>query len=104
MRITDPAAGTTTEKWILRKACEDLLPAELVWRRKAQFDEGTGTVGALEQALARYRGVDHLLGREAEGEVYRELLCAQYQDPALVLGNAGQWAAGRVDLSGGDQP
>jgi asparagine synthase (glutamine-hydrolysing) len=104
MRITDPAAGTTTEKWILRKACEDLLPAELVWRRKAQFDEGTGTVVALEQALARYGGVDHLLGREAEGEVYRDLLCAQYQDPALVLGNAGQWAAGRVDLSGGDQP
>jgi hypothetical protein len=48
--------------------------------------------------------VDHLLGREAEGEVYRDLLCSQYQDPALVLGNAGQWAAGRVDLSGGDQP
>ncbi len=44
--------GTTTEKWILRKACEDLLPEDLVWRKKAQFDEGTGTVDVLEEALA----------------------------------------------------
>lgn len=35
MRRTDPDApdstGTTTERWILHKACEDLLPADLVW-------------------------------------------------------------------------
>ena len=33
--------GATIEKWILRTACEDLLPEDLVWRKKAQFDEGT---------------------------------------------------------------
>lgn len=39
LRRTDPDApdstGPVTEKWILRKACEDLLPADLVWRKKA---------------------------------------------------------------------
>lgn len=35
------ATGPTTETWVLRKACEDLLPAKLVWRKKAQFDEGS---------------------------------------------------------------
>ena len=54
MRITDAATDKTTEKWILREACKDLLPEELVWRKKAQFDEGSGTVDALGQALGRH--------------------------------------------------
>jgi asparagine synthase (glutamine-hydrolysing) len=39
------------EKWILRLACEDLLPKEIVWRVKEQFDEGSGTVDLLANAL-----------------------------------------------------
>jgi len=85
---------TTIEKWILRKACEDLLPPHLVWRKKAQFDEGSGTVAALDRALARHGGAH--LDRTAEAALYCRLLSAQYRDPALVLGNAGQWAADRV--------
>ncbi|MBN1616324.1 MAG: asparagine synthase B [Spirochaetales bacterium] len=30
------------EKWALRKAFEDLLPAEIVWRQKEQFSDGVG--------------------------------------------------------------
>ena len=30
------------EKWILRKAFEDLLPDEIVWRQKEQFSDGVG--------------------------------------------------------------
>ncbi|MEX2626222.1 MAG: asparagine synthase (glutamine-hydrolyzing), partial [Ilumatobacteraceae bacterium] len=30
------------EKWLLRKAFEGWIPDELLWRRKAQFGEGTG--------------------------------------------------------------
>ena len=30
------------EKWILRKAFEDLLPKEIVWRQKEQFSDGVG--------------------------------------------------------------
>ena len=34
--------GKVIEKWILRKAFEDLLPPQIVWRNKEQFDEGSG--------------------------------------------------------------
>ena len=30
------------EKWILRKAFEDLLPKDVVWRQKEQFSDGVG--------------------------------------------------------------
>lgn len=30
------------EKWVLRKAFEDYLPADIVWRQKEQFSDGVG--------------------------------------------------------------
>ena len=35
--------GVRYSKWILRKAYEDVLPKEVVWRPKAPLEEGTGT-------------------------------------------------------------
>jgi asparagine synthase (glutamine-hydrolysing) len=96
MKVTDPSAGATTEKWVLRKACEDLLPAEVIWRRKAQFDEGSGTVAALDQALSALLGGP--IDREREAALYKRLLRAQYQSPDLVLANAGTWIANRVAI------
>ena len=94
---TDPAAvestGATTEKWILRKACADLLPTDLVWRKKAQFDEGSGAVDALQAALRRWLGGEGPVGREAEGALYERLLRGRYADPDLVLAAAGEWAS-----------
>ncbi|KAA9010324.1 asparagine synthase (glutamine-hydrolyzing) [Histidinibacterium aquaticum] len=97
---TDPeaeeATGETTEKWILRKACADLLPTRLVWRKKAQFDEGSGTVDALTGALQRLTGFDEV-DRAAEGALYERLLREAYQDPERILENAGTWdSADRV--------
>jgi asparagine synthase (glutamine-hydrolysing) len=34
--------GERMEKWILRKAFEDLLPKSVVWRQKEQFSDGVG--------------------------------------------------------------
>jgi asparagine synthase (glutamine-hydrolysing) len=86
----------STEKWILRKACEDLLPADVIWRKKAQFEEGSGTVAALNQALSRFLGLTPPVGRESEGRLYERLLCEQYDDPEFILGNAGTWAINRI--------
>ncbi|MBP5403237.1 MAG: asparagine synthase B [Treponema sp.] len=36
------AGGQRIEKWILRKAFEDMLPSEIVWRQKEQFSDGVG--------------------------------------------------------------
>lgn len=96
MKITDEETSETTEKWILRKACEDLLPAELIWRKKAQFDEGSGTVAALDQALSRLSGVMPPVDRQTEGKLYERLLREQYEDPDLILDCAGMWTADRV--------
>ncbi len=39
----DKMAGNgKMEKWILRKAFEDLLPESIVWRQKEQFSDGVG--------------------------------------------------------------
>ena len=96
MKITGDDARETTEKWILRKACEDLLPADIVWRKKAQFDEGSGTVAALDEALSRLSGTEAPLDRDAEERLYEGLLRDQYDEPHLVLENAGTWTADRV--------
>ena len=34
--------GQRMEKWVLRKAFEDLLPSEVAWRQKEQFSDGVG--------------------------------------------------------------
>ncbi len=34
--------GERMEKWVLRKAFEDMLPAEVAWRQKEQFSDGVG--------------------------------------------------------------
>ena len=98
IKITGETTQETVEKWILRKACEDLLPADLVWRKKAQFDEGSGTVDALDLALSRFLGVTSPVDRESEGGLYERLLREGYQDPDLILENAGMWTADRVAL------
>jgi len=35
--------GVKYSKWILRKAYEDAIPEEIIWRPKAPLEEGTGT-------------------------------------------------------------
>ena len=35
-------SGKRMEKWILRKAFEDYLPDEILWRQKEQFSDGVG--------------------------------------------------------------
>jgi asparagine synthase (glutamine-hydrolysing) len=96
MKITGENPHETTEKWILRKACEDLLPANLVWRKKAQFDEGSGTIDVLNQALSQLLGQTSPIDRESEGRLYERLLREQYQDPDLILENAGMWTGNRI--------
>src|SRR5690606_35412183 len=48
------------EKWILRRACEDLLPPEIAWRDKRQFDEGSGIAALLPRITERWVGPDEL--------------------------------------------
>ncbi|MGA7876703.1 MAG: asparagine synthase B [Desulfoferrobacter sp.] len=90
------------EKWILRKAFEDLLPFEIVWRAKEQFDEGSGTVDLLEGTLA---GIltekeaaaycsSHLETtlRSKEECYYHQLFMHAYENPEPLVTNVARWA------------
>lgn len=102
LKLLKNGAGNRIEKWILRKACEDLLPPEIVWRDKAQFDEGSGTVDLLPDLIkdasekldvpaytAQYAR-DHL--RSPEECYYHKLLVDSFSRPQPVLQNVGRWA------------
>ncbi|MCK5375846.1 MAG: asparagine synthase B [Acidobacteria bacterium] len=82
------------EKWILRKAFEDLLPREIVWRTKLQFDEGSGTAGFLAAALGAEQDdatPPHPNGRSAEEASYRKILADQYDSPQPILDLVAHW-------------
>jgi asparagine synthase (glutamine-hydrolysing) len=90
------------EKWILRKAFEDMLPHDIVWRKKEQFDEGSGSVDLLEEALSSAmsesearlyaeKWPDTLL-RSPEECHYHKLFMEVYENPEPLLKNVGRWS------------
>ena len=102
LKLNKNGGPRPVEKYVLRKAFEDLLPAEIVWRNKEQFDEGSGTVDLLAETVGRWmppaearqysaRHPDAHL-RSPEECLYHKLLCDAYADPAPVLKNVARWA------------
>jgi asparagine synthase (glutamine-hydrolysing) len=99
-------AGTPpVEKWILRKTFEDLLPPEIVWRKKEQFDEGSGTadllsrimpvaLGPAEAAGLQARYPDVML-RSSEECAYFRLFLDVYEEPDRLITNVARWAEPR---------
>lgn len=106
LKLRKNSHGNIVEKWILRKAFEDLLPADITWRIKEQFDEGSGTVDALSsignyfmdsataEKYRRKHPQDSI--RSTEESVYHKLLCEAYADPSPVLANVGRWQDNRL--------
>jgi len=45
------AAAAKQEKWLLRQACEDLLPAQILYRDKLKFSEGAGSSGVVAERV-----------------------------------------------------
>lgn len=93
--------GRRVEKWILRKATEDLLPDDIVWRNKEQFDEGSGTVDLLQEVLhsaAAHIDLDAYRARYPEDRLrsveeclYHSYLAERFEQPERVLRNVGRW-------------
>jgi asparagine synthase (glutamine-hydrolysing) len=101
LKLYTDNSGRRIEKWILRKAFEDLLPPEIVWRNKEQFDEGSGMVDMLPAVLERMAaGIDTEAYRKRfsadrirsnEECFYHHLLMEQYEQPQGILANVGRW-------------
>ncbi len=64
------AGNGKIEKWILRKAFEDYLPASVAWRQKEQFSDGVG-----------YGWIDSLKKMTAEQVSDADLANAKYRFP-----------------------
>ena len=102
LKLKKAEDGQSIEKWVLRKAAEALLPPQIVWRDKEQFDEGSGAVGLLSQTVDRWMSPSEATHyarrhrearlRSAEECLYHKILCEAYPDPAPVLGNVARWA------------
>ena len=102
LKLYRDESGRRVEKWILRRACEDLLPPEILWRDKEQFDEGSGTLELLQEVLqgaaadidpqgyAAQYPEDEL--RSTEECFYHRLLCQVFERPHLVRQNVARWA------------
>lgn len=58
------------EKWILRKAFEDMLPTEIVWRQKEQFSDGVG-----------YGWIDELKAMTSKAVSDADMANAKYRFP-----------------------
>jgi asparagine synthase (glutamine-hydrolysing) len=95
-----PEQGCDGEKWVLRKAFESLLPTEIVWRGKEQFDEGSGFADYLAnwaKAAARRGEISASAdGRSQEESLYRHLLAEELGERANeVLPLTSHWSENR---------
>ncbi|MEO6654002.1 MAG: asparagine synthase (glutamine-hydrolyzing) [Ilumatobacteraceae bacterium] len=104
LKLRRDRSGRPIEKWILRKAFEDLLPSEIVWRTKSQFDEGSGAVDRLP-GLAQ-AAVDSSIRRPAEARLrdleemwYFDMVCADQADWIPIRANTSVWAEHRVPIA-----
>lgn len=101
LKLRRDPGGPLVEKWILRKAFEDLLPLDIIERDKQQFDEGTGIADAMGEILGRWmspseadryaRSHPDARLRSAEECVYHKLLCESFPEPEAVLANVARW-------------
>lgn len=101
MKLYDNGSNHGIGKWVLRKAYEDFLPSETVWRRKEQFDEGSGTVDLLDElfreTLLDFDAQAHILKypddrlRSPEEAYYHKLLVDMFGHQRGLMGNVGRW-------------
>ncbi|MDZ4737282.1 MAG: asparagine synthase B [Rhodospirillaceae bacterium] len=90
----ESAGAKRIEKWILRKAFEDLLPPEIVWRDKAQFDQGSGLEAHLTSLFRDpppTGATNGPGGRSAEESWYRRILESRFDEPATVTRLVAHW-------------
>lgn len=100
LKIRPDGSGRLVEKWILRAAFADLLPPEIVWRTKSQFDEGSGTTDRLPRMAAKAMSSipdepDARL-RDTEEAWYFTQVRDSFGDWATIRANTSVWSEGRT--------
>lgn len=96
------------EKWILRKAFEEELPDGIAWRKKEQFDEGSGVIGLLESIAAKaFPGDSWKKFRDARPEVqlrsaeecfYYSIFEKVFEQPETVVDMVARWSKRKLTV------
>ena len=85
--------GVKFGKWILRKAFENDLPSNVIWRKKTPIQDGSGTVGLIklfdsiitddifEEKIKKIKSEDNITIRTKESLHYYELYKKKFRIP-----------------------
>jgi asparagine synthase (glutamine-hydrolysing) len=94
-------AGVPIEKWVLRRAVEDLLPPEIAWKKKDGFDQSTRAEDFFAEEIDswmdareanRYRAAHPFADlRTQEEAVFHRILSDALPEPETIL-NMGRWS------------
>ena len=89
------------EKWILRVAFEDLLPQEIIWRRKEEFGDGSGASEVIDGLAERHvtdRDFERLRQNRPDLELQSKADCycfhlfrEHFGDAPAVVRTVGRW-------------
>jgi asparagine synthase (glutamine-hydrolysing) len=92
--------GQVWGKWVLRKAFENIIPPEIVWRVKTPIEVGSGTttlpylldsrISDLEfsKKMSKYLNVDRVVIRSKEHLYYYEIYRGMFGPPYARVSNA----------------
>ena len=93
--------GVKYSKWILRMAYEDVIPKDVIWRPKAQLEQGTGTEilrtffndmtsdKDFEAKKKEIKAADDVEIQDKEQLLYYEVFRKKYGKPKDVFPNKG---------------
>jgi len=93
-----PEGDQKIEKWIFRKAYENLLPEAIVWRRKQEFSQGSGSAGVLPAYFEEQIPDDELTEAQvkyhvvrSKEELYYFRIFTENFGTGLAVDTVGQW-------------
>lgn len=81
--------GHGWQKLLLRRIANGILPPEIAWRTKEQFDHGSGTAAAIRRLIG---------DADQEAQYYRRIFDRHFPSDCGHLVN--HWARGRLDADG----
>ena len=93
-----PEEDQKIEKWIFRKAYEDILPESIVWRSKQEFSQGSGSANVLPAHFENQIPDHELAQAQAEypmirskEELYYFRLFTEHLGHGRAVETVGQW-------------
>lgn len=95
-----PDGDRKIEKWIFRKAYENLLPKEIVWRLKQEFSQGSGSADVLPKYFEETIKDGELLMTQVEfpmirskEELYYFQIFKEHFGSGRAVDTVGQWVS-----------